>query len=133
MKANETQVGGEHYKRAGKHQHWDFAALNKLRYFDGQITKYVTRWRNKNGLQDLEKALHFCEKLIEITLGDDYPIPHRGRMFGFTEFAVANALGKREGEIVALCVLYSGVDDLRRIRQLIQSLRDEARMDLTNK
>lgn len=63
--ANKTQVGGTHYK-GRKVEHWDFAAANDLDYFQGQITKYVTRWKNKNGLQDLEKAKHFLEKYIEL-------------------------------------------------------------------
>lgn len=62
--ANERQVGGEHY--ATPIQHWDFAAANHYDYFQGQITKYVDRWRRKNGIQDLEKAAHFLQKYIEV-------------------------------------------------------------------
>jgi hypothetical protein len=66
MKAsNKIQVGGDHYLTQ-KIQHWDFVAANDLDYFQGQITKYVTRWKKKNGMQDLEKAKHFLEKYIEI-------------------------------------------------------------------
>ncbi len=65
-KANEKQVGGLHYKQEGTIQHWDYAASHNFDYFQGQITKYVTRWKKKNGVQDLEKALHFLEKYIEI-------------------------------------------------------------------
>ena len=63
--ANERQVGGKHYKKM-RIQHWDFAAANDLDYFQGQITKYVCRWKDKNGLEDLHKALHFLQKYIEI-------------------------------------------------------------------
>lgn len=62
--ANATQVGGAHYK--SQVQHWDFVAANNLDYFQGQITKYVYRWKNKNGLQDLEKAMHFLQKYMEL-------------------------------------------------------------------
>jgi hypothetical protein len=62
--ANERQVGGTHYRN--KIQHWDWVASNELDYFQGQITKYVSRWKNKNGIEDLEKAQHFLEKYIEI-------------------------------------------------------------------
>ena len=61
--ANERQVGGGHYKATI--QHWDFVISNGLGYLEGQITKYVTRWDKKNGLQDLYKARHFLDKLIE--------------------------------------------------------------------
>jgi lipopolysaccharide biosynthesis regulator YciM len=63
MAANDIQVGGEHYK--GTIQHWDYVIANDLSYLEGQITKYVSRWRKKNGLQDLQKARHFLDKLIE--------------------------------------------------------------------
>tara|TARA_R110000868_G_scaffold114309_4_gene306301 strand:- start:205 stop:492 length:288 start_codon:yes stop_codon:yes gene_type:complete len=60
--ANARQVGGTHY-RSGI-QHWDYVIANELDYFQGQITKYVTRWKKKNGVDDLLKAQHFLEKYI---------------------------------------------------------------------
>lgn len=65
MGANEKQVGGSHYKVGGE-EHWDRVARLNLDYFQGQITKYVERWKDKNGVQDLEKAQHFLEKYIEL-------------------------------------------------------------------
>lgn len=62
--ANKRQVGGTHYHN--QIQHWDWAASNKLDYFQGQITKYVSRWKYKNGVEDLRKAQHFLEKYIEL-------------------------------------------------------------------
>ncbi len=62
--ANTRQVGGEHYKVGGE-EHWDRVTRLGLDYFQGQITKYVERWKKKNGVQDLEKAQHFLEKYIE--------------------------------------------------------------------
>jgi hypothetical protein len=64
MSANETQVGGNHYQ--SKIQHWDYVIENDLDYFQAQITKYVTRWKKKNGTQDLKKARHFLEKYMEL-------------------------------------------------------------------
>ncbi len=68
--ANERQVGGTHYASDGE-QHWDRVARLKLDYFQGQITKYVERWRKKNGVQDLEKARHFLDKYIEIAKDEE--------------------------------------------------------------
>lgn len=65
MSANERQVGGNHYKGAGE-EHWDRVARLKLDYFQGQITKYVERWKLKNGIEDLLKAQHFMQKYIEL-------------------------------------------------------------------
>lgn len=64
-KINDEQVGGDHYKRQ-KIQHWDYAAANEFDYFQGQITKYVSRWKTKNGVEDLHKARHFLQKYIEV-------------------------------------------------------------------
>lgn len=65
LKANDTQVGGQHYK-AKTIQPWDFIAANGLGYFEGNIVKYVSRWRDKGGLDDLRKARHYLDKLIEL-------------------------------------------------------------------
>lgn len=64
MSANDKQVAGKHYRSSI--QHWDYVIANDLDYFQGQITKYVTRWKNKNGITDLLKAQHFLEKYIEV-------------------------------------------------------------------
>lgn len=58
-----AQVGGTHYKEQTL-QHWDYVLLNNIPYMEAQIIKYVSRWRGKNGIQDLEKARHFLDKLI---------------------------------------------------------------------
>ncbi len=64
-RANDRQVGGEHYMKHGEFQPWDAWWLWNLNAFQGAIIKYVVRYRDKNGLQDLEKARHYLEKLIE--------------------------------------------------------------------
>jgi hypothetical protein len=67
-KANDRQVGGSHYKTGGL-QHWDLVEMFGWDYFQGQITKYLMRWRKKNGLEDLEKARHYLDKYIEVERG----------------------------------------------------------------
>lgn len=67
--ANEKQIGGAHYKRGGE-EHWDRVyRLYGRGYFVGCATKYIERYHDKAGKQDLEKAIHFLEKLIEL----EYP------------------------------------------------------------
>ena len=71
MSANEKQVGGKHYQQAGE-QHWDrMYRLYGRGYFIGCATKYLERYHLKNGKQDLEKAVHFVEKLIELEYPED--------------------------------------------------------------
>lgn len=64
MSANDTQVGGAHY-RGKKIQTWDYISQNEIPYLEGCVIKYVSRWRDKNGVEDLRKAQHYLEKLIE--------------------------------------------------------------------
>lgn len=63
--ANDHQVAGSHYKKKSI-QPWDYIAANELGYFEGNIVKYVSRWRDKGGLDDLRKARHYLDKLIEL-------------------------------------------------------------------
>jgi hypothetical protein len=70
--ANETQVGGSHY--AGAFQHWDFMGSLKPSWPEGCMSKYLCRVFKKNGLQDVEKVLHYCYKLMqEVHLGISAP------------------------------------------------------------
>jgi hypothetical protein len=64
-KANDKQVAGTHYRTKGI-QPWDYIAENNIGYFEGNIIKYVSRWKDKGGVQDLEKARHYLDKLIEL-------------------------------------------------------------------
>lgn len=65
MQVNEKQVGGDHYKQKGV-QPWDYIIANNLGYLEGNVVKYVTRHKDKGGIQDLEKARHYLDKLIEV-------------------------------------------------------------------
>jgi hypothetical protein len=65
MSANDKQEGGDHYKSKAV-QPWDYIVSNGLGYLEGNIVKYVSRWKDKGGLQDLEKARHYLDKLIEV-------------------------------------------------------------------
>ena len=63
--ANSVQVGGTHYK-AKTIQPWDYIIANDIPFLEANVIKYVTRWREKNGKDDLLKAKHYLEKLIEV-------------------------------------------------------------------
>lgn len=59
-----AQEGGDHYQN--DYQHWDWVADIGMGYFPGNATKYVSRWRKKNGLADLKKAMTYIDKMIAI-------------------------------------------------------------------
>lgn len=68
MGANDKQVSGTHYQT--NVQPWDFIVANNLGYLEGNIVKYISRYKRKNGIEDLNKAKHYLEKLIEVTEND---------------------------------------------------------------
>ena len=59
------QVGGSHYRDKGI-QPIIYIHANDLGFCEGNVVKYVTRWRDKNGVADLKKAIHYLELLIEL-------------------------------------------------------------------
>jgi len=63
VSANEKQVGGRHYQTTV--QCWDYITENEIPYLEGNVIKYVSRWRTKNGIEDLKKAKHYLDKIIE--------------------------------------------------------------------
>lgn len=66
IKADSYQVGGDHYKKYNELQPWTVVTAWNLGYLDGTALKYIARWRDKGGIEDLRKAIHFLEKLIEV-------------------------------------------------------------------
>ena len=64
MRNKELQVGGKHYTEM-KIQPIEYITQNKLSYSEGNVIKYVSRWRKKGGVEDLRKAKHYIEMLIE--------------------------------------------------------------------
>jgi hypothetical protein len=63
--ALDVQVAGSHYKDLAI-QPVQYIHANGIGYFEGNVIKYVTRWRSKGGLADLEKARHYIDLLIEL-------------------------------------------------------------------
>lgn len=64
MSAKDTQIGGDHYKSMPI-QPVEYIMANSIPFAEGCVIKYVSRWRNKGGIADLEKARHFLDLIIE--------------------------------------------------------------------
>ena len=110
--ANDTQVGGTHYRT--DYQHWDFVADAGFGYFEGQITKYLCRHSKKNGVQDVAKAKHFALKLCELA-ARSYPPQHtRCSADLVARFLKHNTLTpySAEAEVVYKLGTWSNVGDL---------------------
>ena len=65
----DRQIGGDHYKDMAI-QPFEFISKNELTFFKGNVVKYVCRYKQKNGIQDLEKINNYCELEIK-KLKDD--------------------------------------------------------------
>jgi hypothetical protein len=65
VNALDKQVDGNHYKDLPI-QPIEYIHANAMGYMEGNVVKYISRWRKKNGLADLEKAKHYIELLIEL-------------------------------------------------------------------
>ena len=64
VSARDKQVGGSHYKDMPI-QPGEYIYKNQLNWFEGNAIKYITRHRVKGGKQDIEKAIHYLELLLE--------------------------------------------------------------------
>jgi len=111
MSAKDKQVGGSHYKNFAI-QPIDFINKNNLGFLEGCVIKRMCRWQNKNGVEDLRKAIHEIELLIEHTeqengSWDDVPMTT----------AEAVAVVPRVNPLLPECKLYSK-DGNRVIRDL---------------
>jgi len=60
----DKQIGGSHYKTFVI-QPYEFISKNDLSFFQGNVVKYVCRYLNKNGVEDLEKIKHYCDLEIK--------------------------------------------------------------------
>ena len=66
MSELDKQVGGSHYQDYAI-QPLEFITKNKLSYIQGNIIKYVVRFEQKNGIEDLDKAIHYINILKEVS------------------------------------------------------------------
>jgi len=115
-RANDIQVAGDHYRSPA--QHWDFAVTHYgVAYLTSQVTNYVARWRAKNGMEDLHKALHYLMKLEEVLANPD------GNRVTLDEFCKVNNLLPEECEVLSIMTSADITPELvQQARRAIQSL-----------
>ena len=66
---NDKQVGGSHYAQQ-QIQPIDYILENNLGYCEGNIIKYITRHKKKNGAEDVRKAIHYCQFILANEYGE---------------------------------------------------------------
>lgn len=118
--ANDRQVGGSHYRSA--YQHWDFVEECGLGYLEGCATKYVSRWRGKNGLEDLKKAAHYLEKLIELNTAGKRESRHFHTGDNVHRFCYTNGFGSLEYTFVTTLATWTDANDLSQAQFTLRGL-----------
>lgn len=139
-RVNEIQIGGDHYKTA--YQHWDMIVSLGMRSesFIYQVTKYISRWRKKNGVRDLQKGKHFAEKLLEL-------VDKHGKSFlmfsnlpeavlrdtivkhvdaHLNDYFKANEIGEAESAICVGIIFANSAERIRAVIEVIDQLIREA-------
>ena len=119
--ANSRQVAGTHYQ-GGRLQHWDLVDTWGVGYLEGCCTKYLSRFRKKDGMKDLHKADHYLEKLIEVrssgygTHGN--PVPR----IEVARFLVENGIVGLETAIIHIVFEWTQLAQLKTARHLLEAL-----------
>lgn len=122
-KANERQIGGSHYRsKDPDFQHWDLMAVNNVGYFPGQVTKYLARWREKNGIQDLDKSKHYLQKLIELHTDEVIPLPILRAMKGLDIYRDNHGMHLSEYRIFEIMLTYIDISELQEAMDLLIGL-----------
>ena len=116
----DKQVGGDHYSKM-KIQPAEFINKNKLPFAEGNAIKYICRHINKGGEQDLEKAKHYIDMIIERDYGDDAEQSkvmsglRKGYSFADNSLSISSDEGlpqdKTEDELEGISITYGGPDD----------------------
>jgi len=69
MSSFDRQEGGAHYKGMAI-QPIDYIQRNGMDWCSGNVVKYISRHRSKNGAEDVRKAIHYCQMLLEVEYGE---------------------------------------------------------------
>ena len=80
ISALSTQIAGTHYKDMAI-QPIEFIQKNHIGFIEGNIIKYICRYKNKNGKEDLKKVIHYVELLLELEYGEDKPKIREGAIY----------------------------------------------------
>ena len=118
---NLKQVGGKHYRT--KYQHWDLMIKYDVPYMEAQMTRYVTRARKKNGIEDLEKGVHYLEKVLSLPHYDPIYIkrPKAIPSWDIKDFCDSNYLNEIESALIHNILQWANPKELKSILKDMQA------------
>lgn len=121
---NDRQVAGTHYK--GEWQHWDWTAWNGIGYLEGSLSAYICRYKRKGTpLQDLEKALHYAQKIEQLYLQHSYVNPTSRHWQGTHRTNEILKLYKLEGNeafVIIFCREWRTIQHIELVQEAIMNL-----------
>lgn len=120
MSTQVAQVGGNHY--AAEYQHWDWSEEVGLGNMEYAATKYLTRWRRKEGLQDLKKAQSYVQKLVELHNNKSRLNPAVFIPRAFERFCSLNDVSGRERDVCLLLTTWRREEDLGAVLVILQDI-----------
>lgn len=115
-----AQVGGDHYQ--SELQHWDFIEANRLPYSIGCATKYLQRWREKDGVKDLRKAISYLDKAVALNKAGILKPQPFGLKVPVADYVAANKLPAVEAAATQLIVCWRKASDLEMAKAMIETL-----------
>lgn len=128
VKANDYQIGGNHYKTS--YEHWDLVLRTGMGYLEGCATKYVSRWRKKDGIKDLNKAQHYVSKMLEskayFSFGKSSSSVEALHKVELDRFAFANGLTPQEVDFCWMLLDLESEDCLYRAKDILAALLEQA-------
>lgn len=124
-KASEKQVAGNHYKKYAFQPDELFEICPEMVNKQTSIIRYASRYRDKNGRQDLEKAVHYCELGEEYTLGRYHRCPDSTRV-AITVFCRVNAIDDEIKDIMLLAAEKKYTKCKKALEVVISRIYDES-------
>lgn len=133
---NEVQVGGDHYKGVA-FQPWDWARSHSgdvgLGYYEVSAISYIARFRKKGGIQDLEKVLHYVDKMLYCFKLGQYGNKSSPSLLRIREFNKQNVCDRFQSEAITLLCLWRNEAELLEVKKIVEELiqcqRDDAYLD----
>lgn len=110
------QVGGDHYKAS--QQHWDLMEEYDISYLEATASKYVVRWRKKDGVKDLRKSVSYIDRTLEEGRAARRLIPSDV----LDRFASEYDLPEAEKSVLVLLHVVGTIEALRSARALLLTM-----------
>lgn len=118
--ALDAQVGGDHYKKLGIQPIELIRDIN-ANFFQGNVIKYITRYKYKNGIKDLEKAKHYLELIEELHPDNNNKKSASYEIDRVNEYIFANKIVTDAAKIIRIVSL-CGYDEIDKAIELIDNL-----------